>query len=143
MKLTPYLFLDGRAEDAITFYQTALGATIEMLMRFKENPDPQPGMSLADHAEKIMHAHLMIGANALMLSDGRCGGHPVFQGTALSLTVDTDAEAEHVFKALSDGGQIQMPMTSTFYASRFGMAADKFGVNWMVLTSAPAEKSGS
>ena len=140
MQITPYLSLEGRGEEAIKFYQKVLGAKVEMLMRFKDNPEPQPGMTPPGSENKILHAHLKIGDQSLMLSDGRCGGKAVFQGINLSLTVKTDKDAEAKFKALSDGGHIGMPMASTFFASRFGILADKFGVHWMVLTGAPAKQ---
>ncbi len=137
MNVTPYLFLDGRAEEAIKFYQQALGAEVGMMMRFKESPDGQPGSIPAGSGEKIMHASISVGGHMLMLSDGNCGGKPVFQGVALSLGADSDAEADRLFGALGEGGQTQMPMTSTFFASRFGMVADKFGVSWMVIHEKP------
>lgn len=137
MNVTPYLFLDGRAEEAIKFYQRALGAEVGMMMRFKESPDGQPGSIPAGSGEKIMHASISVGGHMLMLSDGNCRGKPVFQGVALSLGAGSDAEADKLFGALGEGGQIQMPMTSTFFASRFGMVADKFGVSWMVIHEKP------
>jgi PhnB protein len=130
MQLQPYLFFDGRAEEAIEFYRSKLGATVGMLMRFKDCPEPQqqpPG-----GANKIMHAELRIGDTAVLASDGRCQGQPNFQGFALSLTAADDAEAKRLFSALSDGGQVQMPLGKTFFASSFGMVADRFGVGWMV-----------
>lgn len=137
MKMTPYLFLDGRCEEAIEFYKSAVGATVGMLMRYKDNPDAQPGMIPPGSDDKVMHSQIDVGGNPLMLSDGRCQGKPIFQGMALSLTVGSDAEAERIFKALGVGGQPQMQLVATFFASRFGMVADKFGVSWMVLTDAP------
>lgn len=134
----PYLFFEGRCEEAIEFYRGALGAEVIMLMRFKDNPEPpQPGMCPPASGEKIMHATLRIGENMVMASDGRCTGRPAFQGFSLSLTVRTEAEAERLFTALADGGQVQMPLAKTFFSSRFGMVADRFGVLWMVLV-APA-----
>lgn len=131
MHVTPYLYFDGRCEDALEFYRKALGAKVEMMMRFKESPDPNaiaPGSG-----EKIMHCSFKIGDTLVMASDGHCGGKPTFQGISLSLTVAKDVEAERLFAALGEGGQVQMPMTKTFFASRFGMVADKFGVSWMIL----------
>jgi PhnB protein len=107
-----------------------------MLMRFKESPEPQPPGTVPPGSEnKIMHASLRIGDSAVMASDGRCLGRPVFQGFSLSLSVPDDAEAERRFAALSDGGQVQMPLTQTFFSSRFGMVADRFGVSWMVIVA--------
>jgi PhnB protein len=79
-----------------------------------------------------MHAELRIGDNAILASDGRCLGQPNFQGFALSLTAANDAEANRLFTALGEGGQVQMPLGKTFFASSFGMVADRFGVSWMV-----------
>jgi PhnB protein len=134
MQVQPYLFFDGRAEEAIDFYKSTLGAEVIMLMRFKESPDPNacaPGT-----LEKVMHAALKIGDATVMASDGRCEGKPNFQGFALSIQAKDDAEAERMFAALGTGGQVQMPMTKTFFASKFGMVADKFGVGWMILAGA-------
>jgi len=130
----PYLFFDGRCEEAIEFYRKALGAEVDMLMRFKDSPEPQqPGMIPPGAENKVMHANLRIGDTSVMASDGRCGGKPHFDGFALSLGVATEAEADRRFKALADGGKVQMPLTKTFFSPRFGMVADKFGVMWMVL----------
>lgn len=128
MQIQPYLFFEGRCEEAVAFYRAALGAEVTMLMRYKESPDPcSPGTE-----EKVMHASLRIADATLLVSDGRCSGKPSFQGFGLSLTVPNDAEAERLFAALGDGGQIQMPLTKTFFSTRFGMLADRFGVLWMV-----------
>jgi PhnB protein len=130
MQVQPYLFYDGRCEEAIAFYRRALGAEVTMLMRFKDSPDP--GMVAPGAGDKVMHASLRIGETTVLLSDGRCQGRPSFAGFALSLTVSTEAEAERLFGALGDGGQVQMPLTKTFFSARFGMVADRFGVSWMV-----------
>ena len=137
MNVTPYLFLDGRTEEAIKFYQQALGAQVGMMMRFKDGPEGQPGTIPPGSGDKIMHASISVGGHTIMLSDGHCGGKPMFQGFSLSLSAASDAEADQLFTALSAGGQAQMPMTSTFFASRFGMVADKFGVSWMVIHEKP------
>ena len=137
MQVQPYLFFDGRCEEAIEFYRNTLGAEVTMLMRFKDSPEPQqPGMIPPGAEDKVMHANLQIGDSTLMASDGRCLGQPSFQGFALSLTAPDDAEAERLFAALADGGQVQMPMSKTFFSSRFGMVADRFGVGWMVIVMA-------
>ena len=134
MQVTPYLMFDGRTEEAIEFYKKAVGATVEMMMRFKDSPEPpQPGTCGAGSENKVCHASLRIGGTSLMASDGRCMGKPAFQGFSLSLTVATPAEAERLFGALAEGGQVQMPLTKTFYSPSFGMVADKFGVSWMVM----------
>ena len=137
MRVEPYLFFDGRCEEAIEFYRKALGAEVTMLMRFKDSPEPPaPGMCPPGSENKVMHANLRIGDTQMMASDGRCQGRPTFQGFSLSLTVPDDAEAERRFAALSDGGKVQMPLAKTFFSSRFGMVADRFGVSWMVIVAA-------
>jgi PhnB protein len=128
MQIQSYLFFEGRCEEAIEFYRAALGAEVTMLMRYKEGPQPCSSGS----EEKVMHASLRIGDATVLASDGRCGGKPNFQGFALSLTVPNDAEAQRLFAALGNGGQVQMPLTKTFFSSSFGMLADRFGVLWMV-----------
>jgi PhnB protein len=133
MKLAPYLFFDGRAEEAIEFYGRVLGAKVGMMMRFKENP--APGMNPPGSENKVMHASIHIGDSVLMLSDGNCTGKPEFRGFAVTLYVADDAEAESKFKALSDGGRVEMPLNKTFFASKFGMVADRFGVVWMVIVA--------
>jgi len=134
MQVQPYLFFDGRCEEAVEFYRAKLGAEVEMLMRFKDSPQPhQPSMIPPGAENKVMHTSLRIGDTTVMASDGRCQGQPSFQGFALSLTAADDAEADRWFAALGDGGQVQMPLGKTFFASRFGMVADRFGVSWMII----------
>ena len=134
MHVQPYLFLDGRCEEALEFYRSTLGAEVTMLMRFKESPEPpQPGMVPPGSDNKVMHSSFRIGDTTLMASDGRCLGKPAFQGFSLSLTVPNDAEAERLFAAHGAGGQVQAPLTKTFFSSRFGMVADRFGVSWMII----------
>jgi PhnB protein len=128
-----YLFLDGRCEEAIEFYRKALGAEVLAMMRFKDNP--QPAMNPPGSGEKVMHASMRIGDATVMASDGRCQGQPNFQGFALSLTVPNETEAEQLFGALGEGGQVQMPLMKTFFSPRFGMVADRFGVSWMVVVA--------
>ncbi len=136
--IQPYLFFDGKCDEALAFYKETLGAEVVMLMRFKDSPEPQGGGGCAPGSgDKVMHATLRIGNTILLASDGRCTGHPRFEGISLSLTVPNEAEAERSFAALSKGGQVQMPMTKTFFSPRFGMVADRFGVSWMVYV-APA-----
>ena len=134
MQVQPYLNFNGRCEEALNFYRSALGGEVTMLMRFKESP--QPDMVSPGSGDKVMHASLRIGETTVMASDGRCMGQTSFQGISLSLTVSNDSEAERVFAALADGGQVQMPLAKTFFSSRFGMVADRFGVSWMVLVGA-------
>jgi PhnB protein len=134
MLIQPYLFFEGRCEEAIEFYRRALGAEVEMLMRIKDSPDPYPpGMIPPGSGEKVMHVSFRIGDTTLMASDGACSGKPAFQGFSLSHTVKDAAEADRVFAALSDGGKVTMPLGKTFFAPRFGMVADRFGVSWMVI----------
>jgi PhnB protein len=136
MPIEPYLFFNGRCEEAVEFYKKALGAEVLMLMRFKESPEPpQPGMIPPGWESKIMHTSLRIGNTTVMASDG-CSEGTNFQGFSLSLSVANDAEAERAFTALADGGQVKMPLTKTFWSPRFGMVADRFGVGWMVTVAA-------
>ncbi len=133
MQVQPYLFFDGRCEEAVEFYRSALGAEVTMLMRFKDSPEPhQPGMIPPGSENKVMHASFRIGETTIFASDGRCLGQPIFQGFSLSLTVADEAEAERLFGALVEGGQVRMPLTKTFFSPRFGMLADRFGVQWMI-----------
>jgi PhnB protein len=133
MKIEPYLFFNGRCEEAIDFYKKALGAEVVMLMRFKESPEPpQPGMVPPGCEEKVMHASLRVGDTMVLASDGRCTGKPEFEGFCLSITVADEAEAEQKFSALAEGGQVQMPLAKTFWSPRFGMLADRFGLGWMI-----------
>jgi len=134
MQVQPYLFFDGRAEEAIEFYSDALGAEVTALLRYKDSPEPPPPDMVPPGSEnKVMHASFRLGYTTVMASDGRCLGQPSFQGISLSLTVADDKEAERVYTALGDGGTVQMPLTKTFFSSRFGMVADRFGVSWMVV----------
>lgn len=135
MPIQPYLYFNGRCEEAIAFYREALGAEVTLLMRFKDAPPDAGGAP--ENAEKVMHASIRIGETTLLLSDGRCQGSPSFEGFSLSLSPADDAEAERLWKALGVGGQVIMPFGPTFFASRFGMTTDRFGVPWMIVT-APA-----
>jgi PhnB protein len=130
----PYVFFEGRCEEALEFYRTALGAEVTMLMRFKDSPDPT--MCKAGTADKVMHASFRIGETTLMASDGRCDEPMTFKGFSLSITVKTEAEADRFFNALADGGQVIMPLTKTFYSPRFGMTTDRFGMMWMIMVAA-------
>ena len=132
--IQPYLFFDGRCEEAIEFYKRALGAEVLMLMRFKESPEPpQPGSLPPEAGDKVMHAALRIGGATVLVSDGHCMGKPAFEGFSLSLIVRTETEADRYFGALAGGGEIKMPLAKTFFSPRFGMVADRFGVLWMIL----------
>ena len=131
MQIEPYLFFDGRTEEALEFYQRKLGAKVDFLMRYKDNPEPKYNPPNSD--DKVMHSLFRIGDAAVMASDGNCAGKPSFQGFALTLNAASAAEAKQRFDALAEGGQVQMPLNETFFARSFGMVADRFGVNWMVM----------
>ena len=131
--IQPYLFFGGRCEEALEFYRTALGAEVDLMMRFKDAPQPMPPGTIAPEFEnKVMHATFRIAGNTLMASDGRGGEPQSFTGFSLSLAVPTQAEAERAFAALSAGGQVTMPMGKTFWSPCFGMLTDRFGMGWMV-----------
>jgi PhnB protein len=133
MLVQPYLYFDGRCEEAIEFYDKALGAKVDMLMRYKDCPEPQPGMVPPGAENKVMHASFRIGDTQVLASDGHCSGKPSFQGFALALTVADAAEAERKFALLADGGQVNMPLAKTFFSPSFGMLTDRFGVSWSVI----------
>jgi PhnB protein len=135
--LTPYLFFDGRCEEAIEFYKKTLGAEVQMLMRFKDGPDQN--MCAPGNEDKVMHACVRIGGTPLMLSDGRAQNNPRFEGFALSVEARDEADADRLFVALAQDGQVQMPLAETFFAKRFGMTADRFGVSWMVLAGSKGQ----
>lgn len=133
MQVQPYLFFDGRCEEAVEFYKTALGAKVEMMVRFKESPEKPPPECAPVSDDKIMHAALRIGDTTVMASDGMAQGQPKFEGFSLSINAKNEAEADRIFGALAEGGKVQMPLGKTFFSPRFGMVADKFGVGWMVI----------
>ena len=134
MQVQPYLMFEGRCEEAIEFYRRAIGAEVEMKMRYSESPDPPPpGMIPPGSENKIMHSTLRIGESTVHASDGGCSGKASFSGISLTLAVKDDAHAAKAFAALSDGGQVTMPLGKTFFASSFGMLTDRFGVSWMVI----------
>jgi PhnB protein len=133
MNVQPYLSFEGRAEEAIDFYKTAVGAKVDMMMRFKEAPPEVQGQMSPESKDKVMHAAFHIGDTQVMASDGQCTGKASFSGISLTLNAASNAEAEKLFSALGQGGKVTMPMSETFFAHRFGMVADKFGVPWMVI----------
>jgi len=134
MQVQSYLFFDGRCEEALEFYKKTLGAKVDMMMRFKDSPEPQsPEMCPPGSENKIMHTSFRIGDTAVMASDGNAQGKPKFEGFALTINAKSEAEADKLFAALADGGQVRMPLTKTFFSPRFGMLADKFGVGWMIM----------
>lgn len=130
LSIQPYLFFGGRCEEALEFYRSALGAEVLMLSRFKDAPEPQGLPNCFD--DKVMHASFRIGETILMASDGRCEGEQQFDGFSLSIVVPDEAEADRVFAALGEGGLVSMPLEKTFWAPKFGMLQDRFGVTWMV-----------
>lgn len=139
MKIEAYLFLDGRTEEALEFYKSALGAEVTALMRFKDAPDqPSPGWLPPGSENKIMHSSFVVGDTTVMASDGQCQGKPQFEGVSLALQPDSGAETERLFGLLAEGGDIQMPLGPSFFATHFGMVKDRFGVAWMLVGPAPA-----
>jgi PhnB protein len=134
MQAQPYLNFDGRCEEAIEFYRSALDAEVTALMRFKDNPEVcASGMVPPGAEDKVMHSSFRIGDTTLMASDSQCGGKPNFQGMSLALTTANDAEAKRRFEALAAGGKVEMPLDKTFFSSSFGVVVDRFGVSWMVV----------
>ena len=133
MLVQSYLFFDGRCEEALDFYKRAAGAKVEMLMRFKENPEQNSCAPGAE--EKVMHTQFKIGDTTILASDGRNTGNPKFDGFALAINAKDEAEVDKLFNGLADGGKVTMPLTKTFFSPRFGMLADKFGVNWILLVA--------
>lgn len=137
VKIEPYLFFEGRCEEALEFYRRTLGAQVTMMMRFREGLEAREfGVCPPQSENKVMNATVRIGATTLMASDGCCSGKPNFQGFSLCLELPTAVEARRVFNALAEGGQVQRPLDKTFFAPLFGMVADRFGVSWMVLAAA-------
>lgn len=137
MKIDPYLTFDGQCEAAFKFYAQCLGGEITAMFTFGETPAAEHVP--ADARDKIMHARLTVGDQALMGSD--CTPeHPYegVQGCSVSLNIAKPADAERIFSALSENGKVQMPMAETFWAERFGILVDRFGVPWMVNCERPA-----
>ena len=133
MQIQPYLFFNGRCEEAVEFYRKALGAELEMMMRFKDNPDPMPpGMLAPGFENKVMHASLRIGGAVIMASDGMAAGATEFKGFSLSIDAPDAAGVDRLFIALAEGGTVTMPAGKTFWSPWFGMVTDRFGVGWMV-----------
>jgi PhnB protein len=134
--VNPYLFFNGRCEEAIEFYGKTIGAEPQMVMRYKDAP-PEVKAQQAQQCgspmneNKVMHARLRIGDSMFMLSDGPCSGK--YDGFSMSLTVTDPADAERLFAALSAGGSVDMPLAKTFFSPAFGMLTDRFGVKWMVM----------
>ena len=141
MNVQPYLFFEGRCEEALDFYTRALGTKVDMLMRMHEAPEPPPpGMMPPGTENKVMHASFHVGDTEVMVSDGRCSGQPKFDGFSLSITAADEADARRKFDAMATGGEITMPLGKTFWSPCFGMLKDRFGVGWMI-TVAPEESA--
>jgi PhnB protein len=142
MQVQSYLMFNGRTEEALEFYKKAIGAQVEMVMRFKDAPEGQcaPGLE-----NKVMHSSFKVGDTVLMASDGMCSGEPKteFKGISLTLNPKTEAECERLFNALADGGQVFQPLIKTFFSPKFGVVSDKFGVNWMVLVDQQAAQAAA
>lgn len=137
MPVQSYLFFEGRCEEALDHYRRAVGAEVQDLMRYDEAPEPCPeGMLPPGSGRKVMHASFRVGDTVLMASDGMCSGKPSFGGFSLALPVPDEAEAERAFAALGEGGTVTMPLGPTFFARRFGMVTDRFGLSWMVMLAA-------
>ena len=136
-----YLFFNGNCEEAVEFYRKVIGAEVEMMLRFKESPEPHPpGMVPPGFENKIMHCSFRIGETRVMASDGCSVEKTDFEGFSLSLTVPSEAEANRAFAALADGGQVRMPLAKTFWSPCFGMVADRFGIGWMISVKPPGQK---
>jgi uncharacterized glyoxalase superfamily protein PhnB len=132
MAVQPYLNFEGRCEEALDYYRTALGAEVKMLLRFADGPQGGQSMVPPGSEKKVMHAEFRIGDTTLMASDCFCTGKPSFQGVSIALGPHDDAEAKRLFDALADGGKVSQPLTKTFFASSFGVVADRFGLSWMI-----------
>jgi len=133
MNVEPYLSFEGRAQEALDFYKSAIGAKVEAVMHFKDAPPDMQGNM--PNKDKIMHSAFKVGDSTIMATDGQCSGSSTFSGITLTLNAASNAEAEKLFNALAQGGKVTMPMSETFFAHRFGMVSDKFGVGWMVLNA--------
>lgn len=137
----PYIFFNGSCEQAVDFYRKALGAEVEMMLRFKESPEPPPpGRVPPGYENKIMHCSFRIGSTLLMASDGCDSGKPNFDGFSLSISLADEKEVDKAFAALAEGGKVEMPLAKTFWSPRFGMVTDRFGIGWMVTVAAPPTK---
>jgi len=134
--IQPYIFFGGRCEEALEFYRTALGAQVDLLMRYKDSPEPMPpGRIPAAFENKVMHTTFRVGGTTLMASDG-CEEGASFAGFSLHVSLPTEAEVNRAFDALAAGGKVEMPLSKTFWSPRFGMLTDRFGIGWMVSAAA-------
>lgn len=136
MEVQPYLVFDGRCEEALEFYKKAIGAKVDRILRIKDSPEAAPpGTHPPGSENKVMHATFHVGDTTIMASDGYAKGNPRFEGFSLSISVATEADADRLFNALVEGGQVKMALSKTFFSKKFGMLADRFGVGWMVIVS--------
>jgi len=133
MKMNTYINFRGTCAEAFRYYEKHLGAKVGMVMTHGQVPDPSQ-VNL-DWKDKVVHARISIGGTELTAAD--IPGAEPMRSAYLTLSVESDQEAERVFAALSDGGQALMPMQETFFASRFGQVRDRFGINWMILHERP------
>jgi PhnB protein len=129
MKANPYLFFDGSCAEALARYAALLGGKV-MTMPYRGMPAEQG--TPQDWLDKVMHGQVDYPGGVIMGSDPPPAWFQPMQGSAVHLGVGTEAEAERVFAALAEGGSIGMPMEETFWAKRFGMCVDRWGVKWMV-----------
>jgi PhnB protein len=137
VKLEPYLFFDGNAEEALAFYERALGAEVETKMRYADSPDPVPPEHMPPGGpQKLLHASLLAGDARIMMSDGVPLERGGFRGFSLTLQSPTEGEARRTFDALADGGRILLPIGPTFFSPCYGMLLDRYGVQWMVMVYA-------
>jgi len=133
MKLNTYLNYGGNCAEAFRFYAEHLGATIGMMMKHGD----APGGGLPGMSNFILHAQITIGDSVIMASDVPADRFKPMRSVYLALSVDSDSEAERVFKLLADGGEIFMPLQETFFASRFAQLRDRFGTSWMIMHERP------
>jgi PhnB protein len=133
---SPYLYFGGRCDEAIEFYEQAVGAEVQFVFRYKDGPDQS--MTPPAAGDKVMHARILVGNTVIFVSDGHCEGKTDFKGFSLSIAAPSEADAERIFEALAKGGSVTMPMGKTFFSPKFGMVVDKFGVPWMVIKEEPA-----
>jgi PhnB protein len=135
MQLNPYLNFNGQCEEAFRFYEQCFGGKIEFMMTHEGSPmaDQVP----KEWGKKIMHARLSVGNQVLLGSDAHGDCYAAPKGFAVSIDVTEPAEADRIFNALAENGTVQMPIQETFWAKRFGMLADRFGIPWMINCSKP------
>jgi PhnB protein len=134
MQLIAYLSFDGNCEEAFRYYEKQLDGKIEAMIPFADAPagdKNSPGVA-PEWKKKIMHASLRVGDAVLMGGDPPPPYYQKPQGVSVSISVDEAGEAERIFNALADGGDVRMPFAETFWAHRFGMCVDRFGTPWMV-----------